>query len=101
MSTNNTTITQPMMRRRFFRIDFLEIPFTDNKLSKRTGEPEVAKLLKLPSLFRRGAEALRGGVVVQKNLILILLPPRQPKRLPPLLNKEGSSLLTPPPGSGK
>jgi hypothetical protein len=45
---------------------------------------------KLPSLFRRGAEALRGGVVVKKNQILEGLPPRQPRRLTPLLNKEGS-----------
>ncbi len=32
----------------------------------------AGRALRLPSLFRRGAEALRGGVVVQKNLILIL-----------------------------
>ena len=29
----------------------------------------VNRTEKLPSLFRRGAEALRGGMVVQKNLI--------------------------------
>src|SRR5687767_4447126 len=45
---------------------------------------------KLPSLFRRGAEALRGGVVVKKNQILLDYHPVRPKRRPPLLNKEGS-----------
>ena len=35
----------------------------------------VSGKTKLPSLFRRGAEALRGGVVVKKNQILFGLPP--------------------------
>src|SRR5688572_16939161 len=59
----------------------------------RNAECGMRNRKKLPSLFRRGAEALRGGVVVKKNQILFELPPRPPKRRPPLLNKEGSFVL--------
>lgn len=44
---------------------------------------------KLPSLFRRGAEALRGGVVVQKNQILFKAAASWCVQKTPLLTKEG------------
>src|SRR5687768_7128963 len=49
----------------------------------------VRRPLKTPLLDRRGAEALRGGVVDKTESDFSCPPPRQPKRLPHLLSRRG------------